>query len=68
MRPSGKFNPQRLRPLPAAAPSRFEERRRFGRLEGVGSALGDDLPFAAFPCLLADLPGWHAIVRKRLKE
>jgi len=48
--------------------SRFEERRRFGRLEGGGSALGDDVPFAPFPCLLADLPGWHAIVRKRLKE
>jgi hypothetical protein len=23
---------------------------------------------APFPCLLADFPGWHAIVRKRLKE
>jgi hypothetical protein len=48
--------------------SRFEDRRRFGRLEGVGNALGDDVPFARLPCLLADLPGWHAIVRKRLKE
>ena len=47
---------------------RFEERRRFGRLEGVGSPLGDDVPFAPFSSLLADLPGRHAIVRKRLKE
>src|SRR6516164_9247444 len=47
---------------------RFEERRRFGCLEGVGSALGDDVPFAPFPSLLADLPGRHAILRKRLKE
>jgi hypothetical protein len=46
----------------------FEERRRFGCLEGVGSALGDDVPFAPFPCILADLPGRHAIVRKRLKD
>ena len=41
-----------------------EKCRRFGRLEGVGSALGDDVPFALFLCLLADFPGWHAIVRK----
>ena len=37
-------------------------------VEGVGSALGDVDPFAPFLCLLADFPGWDAIVRKRLKE
>jgi hypothetical protein len=31
---------------------RFEERRRFGRLEGVGSALCDDVPFARSPVFL----------------
>jgi hypothetical protein len=46
---------------------RFEERRRFGRLEGVGSTSGDDVPFAPFSFLLGELPGRHAIVGERLK-
>jgi hypothetical protein len=46
---------------------RFEKRRRFGRLEGVGSTFGDDVPFAPFSFLRADLSGRNAIVGECLK-
>ena len=47
---------------PSRCCSRFEERRRFGRLEGVGSALGNDVPLPRSVFLLISQVARHRLL------